>query len=270
MLLQHRSFCFLTLAFVAATGCQSSVEEGANEDDPDSISPDAGWAEEGDADVVEGADAAPTGMVFGNVPKPGVVESHLSGAGHPMMGYSDAPIVVEGVVWHRMVGTLWGTDSWFHQGMAATEYGIGVLATDGAANAGKIIEWIDPAEGHWYGHSSGPVSAPYGDGERFVDRFGVARVNPQTVAIEISGNYGTPLDDAARASLVALTAYYADQRQIPWSEFPNVPGQDRSFVIWHQEFTIGTGKVCPGEVVMGETTPLIAEVKEYLRSYQEL
>ena len=206
-------------------------------------------------------------IVFGKVPKPDHVDSHLN-SNNPMIGYSTQPIVIEGVVWHRMIGTLLGTDGWFHAGHAATAYGIGVAATDGTGNAGKIYEWIDPANGHYYGESSGPVSNPYGDGLTFVQRFGVGRVNPQTVAIEISGNYETPLDEAARASIVQLTAYFADQRKIPWSEFPNVPGQDRSFVHWHQEFTIGTGKVCPGAVVMNETPALIQRVAGVLKQYQ--
>lgn len=206
-------------------------------------------------------------LTFGNVPKLVVTLSHLP-TSNPMIGYSSQPIVIEGVVWHRMIGTLAGTDGWFHAGHAATAYGVGVQATDGAASAGKIIEWIDPANGHYYGESSGPVSSPYGDGLKFVNRFGVGRVNPQTVAIEISGNYETPLDEAARSSIVNLTAYYADQRHIPWSEFPNVPGQDRSFCHWHQEFTIGTGKVCPGSVVMGETSALIQRVAGVLKKYQ--
>lgn len=261
-----RTICLLAFVLPVAGGCESTIDVDTEFEGTDGS---VGSPDSPDAGLPAAPDAGAQAIVFGNVPKPDVYVSHLNGAGHPMMGYSDPTIAVEGVVWHRMVGTLWGTDSWFHQGKAATEYGIGVAATDGINSAGQIIEWIDPANGHWYGHSSGPVSEPYGDGALFVDRFGVARVNPQTVAIEISGNYGTPLDDAARESLVALTAYFADQRQIPWSEFPTVPDQGRSFVMWHQEFTIGTGKVCPGDVVMGETSPLIDEVKEYLRIHQE-
>lgn len=209
-----------------------------------------------------------TDLVFGKVPKPVVTVHHLDYQAHPMVSYSQVPIVVEGVVLHRMIGTLAGTDGWFHAGHAATAYGVGVAATDGTANSGKIIEWIDPLNGHWYGESSGPVSSPYGDGAKFVQRFGVGRVNPQTVALEISGNYDTPLDDAARAAIVNWIAYWADRRKIPWSEFPNVPGQDRSFVHWHQEFTIGTGKVCPGPQVMNETSALIKRVSVVLGEYQ--
>ena len=214
-----------------------------------------------------GAQEAPPvseSLVFGRVPYPAVTERHL-----PLGGWvkSGAPAVPEAVVWHRMIGTLWGTDGWFFGGNAATAYGIGVVSIDGADDAGRIIEWMDPASGY-YGESSGPAKAPYGDGALFVERFGVSGVNRLTKAIEISGNYDTPLDEPARAAIVALTAYFADQRRIPWSLFPMVPDQGRSFVIWHQEFTGPAEKVCPGAVVMAETSALIARVRDVLKAAQ--
>jgi hypothetical protein len=205
-------------------------------------------------------------IVYGNVPYPSVIQSHLP-ASNPMVETSGAPDVPLAVVWHRMLGTLLGTDQWFHAGHAATCYGIGCAATDGTANAGKIYEWIAPRTG-WYGESSGPVSAPYGDGLALVNKVGVNSVNRVSKAIEISGNYDTPLDEACRAALVAMTAYWADQKRIPWDQFPMVPGEGRSFVVFHQELTIGTGKVCPGKVVMDETPALIERIRQYLKGYQ--
>lgn len=207
-------------------------------------------------------------ITYNRVPKPKVTNSHLAYS-NPMIGYSSQTNVIEGVVYHRMIGTLHGTDSYFHSGNAATAYGVGVISIDGSDDAGHIIEWIDPANGHYYGESSGPVNQPYGDGLAFVNRFGTPRVNPQTVAIEISGNYDTPLDDPAKDAIAALSAYYADQRKIPHTEYPAVPGQNRNFTIWHQEFTIGTGKVCPGEVVMNETDDIIQRTKAILKKHQE-
>jgi hypothetical protein len=207
-----------------------------------------------------------TTLTYGKVPYPAVVQSHLP-ADNPMVKTSGAPDIPDAVVWHRMIGTLLGTDSWFHQGHAATCYGIGCQATDGDANAGKIYEWIAPRSG-WYGESSGPVSQPYGDGAALVNKVGINSVNRVSKAIEISGNYDTPLDEACRAAIVAMTAYWADQKHIPWNEFPAVPGEDRSFVVWHQEITIGTGKICPGPVVMSETPALIARTASYMRAFQ--
>lgn len=205
---------------------------------------------------------------FGKVPKPQVLVRHLPYSSN-WIGYSDKEIVIEGVVWHRMVGTLWGTDGHFFGGNAATAYGVGVVSIDGADDAGKIIEWLDPLNGHYYCHSSGPAKAPWGDGKLFVDRFGVARVNPQTVAIEISGLYTTKLDDPARRAIIDITAWLADRRHIPWQTFPTVPDQARSFVLWHQEFTGPAEKVCPGSVVMNETNELIEQVRLKLKRYQE-
>src|SRR4030095_6798496 len=85
----------------------------------------------------------------------------------------------------------------------------------------------------------------------------------------ISGNYDTPLDDPVKDALAALSAYFADIRGIPWHDYPAVPGQDRNFTLWHQEFTIGTGKECPGSIVMNETGDLIERTKAILKEYQE-
>src|SRR4030095_8697659 len=207
-------------------------------------------------------------ITYGNVPKPDMTISHLDYS-NPMIGYSSQTNIIEGVVYHRMIGTLHGTDGWFHGGNAATAYGVGVISIDGSDDAGRIIEWIDPAQGHYYGESSGPVDQPYGDGLAFVNRFGTSRVNPQTIACEISGDYDTPLDEAARDAIASLMAYFADQRKIPLNEFPAIPGQGRNFSLWHQEFCKGTGKECPGSVVMNETDDLIERTRKILKQYQE-
>jgi hypothetical protein len=178
-----------------------------------------------------------------------------------------APAVPEAVFWHRMIGTWRGTDGWFHGGNAATAYGVAVAATDGA-DAGRIFEWMS-RESRFYGESSGPAVGPYGDGAKLIAKVGVGGINRTTKAIEISGNYDTPLDDAARVAIVQLTAYFADQKRIPWNEFPNVPGEDRSFVCWHNEITGIPYKKCPGEEVMEETPALIVRTANYMRQFQE-
>lgn len=206
-------------------------------------------------------------LVFGRVPYPAVVESHLSEP-NPYLVMSGAPndANVEAVFWHRMIGSWHGTNTWFHGGNAATAYGVSVAATDGVG--GKIFEWMARNSGA-YGESSGPANGPYGDGAKLIAKVGVNSVNRTTKAIEISGNYDTPLDEAARKAIVALTAYFADRREIPWTEFPNVPGEDRSFVCWHNEITGLAYKQCPGSVVMAETPALIQRVKDLLRTHQE-
>jgi hypothetical protein len=173
-----------------------------------------------------------------------------------------------------MLGSLWGTDDYFRDTSskggakrALTDYGVGVAAQDGQENAGDILVWNDP-RGNRSPWANGRVSAPYGDGLAFVNRFGVDAVNRDATAIEISGFQTTPLDDKARDAIAGITAYWADQAQIPWDEFPAVPREARSFVIWHQEFTIGTGKECPFTTVMNETSALIERTRGVMKHYQ--
>ncbi len=203
-------------------------------------------------------------IVFGNVPYPDVIKSHFP-TSNPWIG-SGAPAILEAVVWHRMLGTWAGTNAWGQAGNFATAYGVSVKATDGTG--GKIYEWIAPNSG-LYGESSGPVNAPYGDGLALVNKVGVSSVNRTTKAIEISGNYDTPLDADAKHAVAALTAYFADQKHIPWDQFPIIPGENRSFVVWHQEITIGSGKVCPGQVVMDATPEMIQMTADIMKQYQE-
>lgn len=203
-------------------------------------------------------------LVFGLVPYPAVIASHLP-LSNPYVKHG-APSIPEAVFLHRMIGNWQGTDGWFHGGNGATAYGVAVAAMDGA-NAGSIYEWISRESGY-YGESSGPAVGPYGDGLKLIEQVGVGNVNRLSKAIEISGNYDTPLDEPAREAIVNLTAYFADQRKIPWDQFPIVPGTDRSFVCWHSEITGDAYKLCPGAVVRNETSALIARVAQRLKEYQ--
>lgn len=203
----------------------------------------------------------------------------------PHPAYQDRPIVkaeghgqndlgqrtVKGVVYHRMIGTLWGTDAYFRLDHvdALTDYGIGVEAQDGTQNDGLIIRWNDPL-GRQSGWASGPVNGAYGDGLAFVNKYGVNAVNRDQASIEISGKtYDVPLSEKSRQAIAELTAYWADQYRIPWDKWPISDQDGFSFVRWHQEFCIGTGKVCPGTVVMAETNALIERVRGILKVYQE-
>jgi hypothetical protein len=206
-------------------------------------------------------------IAFGLVPYPSMVESHLP-ASNPMVQESGAPEVPEAIFWHRMVGSLLGTDGWFHAGHAATAYGVGVQATDGAQLAGVIYEWIAPRTG-WYGESSGPWQQPYGDGLIYGRAVGAGSINRLSKAIEISGDVGTALDEKSRDAIANITAYWADQRHIPYTEFPLLKAANRSFVIWHNEITGMTYKTCPGHVVMNETEALIERTKRRMQQFQE-
>lgn len=210
-------------------------------------------------------------IVYGKVPKPAVVNRYIPDFGGMAAGWYGKRMVL-GVVWHRMVGNLLGSDDYFRTpGTGLTDYGIGVGGWDASNLDGVVYQWNDPL-GVRSGWASGSVTQPYGDGLAFVNEFaptyGVDIVNRGQVSIEVSGNYTTPLTTASRAKLVALTAYYADQAKIPWDQFPNWPGHGYSFVRWHQEFTGPALKVCPGDVVMGETATLLAAVAAHMKKYQ--
>lgn len=216
-----------------------------------------------------GQGAEPMAITFGRVPVP-VHEKRLvlnSRAWNDL-----GPRTIRGCVWHRMYGTLWGTDGYFRGAAvdrALTDIGIGVAATDGGANDGRCFMWNDP-RGRRAPWANGPTQNTRDDGKLFVDRYGVNAVNRDLFSIEISGNGDTPLSPKARQMVVSWTAYWADQYRVSHETFPAIPGEGgRSFVIWHGEINGGKWGTCPGAVVESATNAMIAEVKALLKSYQE-
>lgn len=216
-----------------------------------------------------GESEEPVSVTFGRVPHPAFHNRPIfkpEGKGQNNLGKRS----VKGVVWHRMLGSLNGTDGYFRNPSvgALTDYGIGVTGTDGKALNGVIYRWNDPY-GYQSGWASGPLSAPYGDGLAFYNKYGLNAVNRDQVSIEISGQYGTALTPESRQAVAALTAYFADQYGIPWDQFPIAPQDGFSFVRWHQEFTGTAEKPCPGTVVIRETNDLIELTRQIMRQYQE-
>jgi hypothetical protein len=177
---------------------------------------------------------------------------------------------VRGVVLHRMQGTLGGTDNYFHQPScpALTDFGIDNLT-------GDMIQWADPT-GAVSGWASGPVDEPYGDGKAFVDKYGVTAVNRDQVSLEFGGWFlqpgapsrEEPVNPVAFERAALFIAHYAHDYGISWDVFPIAPQDGFSFVRWHQEFTIGTGKVCPGGTVMDATDEMIARTQAIMRQFQ--
>lgn len=227
-------------------------------------------------------------LTFGRVPHPPFQDRLVLDVQNGAWDYLGQRAVM-GARWHRMVGTLTGTDGWFRRGAASdglTDYGIGCAATDGPGLAGVIYRWNDPTGKAHSGVSpnrspwaSGPYSSScaYGDGRRNVAERGVNAVNRDGVSIEVSGNYDTPLDDKCRDSLIKLTAYWADQARVPWDAFPTDPARGYGFVKYHKEYCGNPDppescpqgvKACPGMVVVNETPTLFQRIAAYLKSYQ--
>lgn len=241
-----------------------------------------------DPEPIPGEQEQPVSVIFGKVPKPPAINRFISS--NQNMAWNDLGTrlaVPNAFVLHRMEGSLNGTDTYF-RGFAnarqtgiggLTNIGIGVAAMDGSALAGVTYEWNTPEldTQHRAGWANGQVKGAYGDGLKYVNRFGIDAVNRDTESCEISGQLGTALDEASRAAIAGRLAWRADQygavlankgEQFDYSTFPFIPSQDRNFTIWHQEFTIGTGKTCPGPVVMAETDALIARAKAIMERYQ--
>lgn len=210
-------------------------------------------------------------ITFGNVPNPGIEKRILSnseaieGRGWDNLGKRNPKFIVL----HRMVGTLWGTDSWFRRPDVAslTDFGLGVGVVDGANNSGRILQWND-YKGYRSGWASGPVNKPYGDGAAVVAKYGINAVNRDGVSIEVSGT-NQPLSTTDWRALVELCSFLADEMQVPYTSLPLNPHTGINLLIWHQEFTIGTGKTCPFQWLMDNTSRLYADMKAYMKTYQE-
>lgn len=197
---------------------------------------------------------------------------------------------IKGITLHRMQGTLWGTDNWFRRGNGIsdglTDYGIDNLT-------GEMLQWNDPTGAahlvtydnyhdakvgpNRAGWASGPVKDPYGDGAAFVAKYGIDAVNRDRVSIEIGGwflqpgepsSHEDPVAEIAWERVAQFCAHFAHDAGIPWDKYPIVPADGFSFLCWHQEFTIGTGKVCPGKTVMDGTDALIARTQDIMKSAQ--
>jgi hypothetical protein len=164
------------------------------------------------------------------------------------------------------VGTLAGTRTHFKSAPSLTDYGLGIRAVDGA-NAGVIHKYNDPT-GYRSGWASGPVSGAYGDGAAIVNKYGINAVNRDGISVEVSGT-NEPLDDVAWFELVKLCAYWIDYMKVPYTSLPRNPHTGINVLIWHQEFTRGTGKLCPFQWLMDNTDRLYKDIAAYLKPYQD-
>lgn len=179
---------------------------------------------------------------------------------------------VKGFVLHRMLGSLTGTDQYFRQHAGGlTDYGTDNLT-------GKIYRWNDPlglphpgVSANRSGWASGRYNVngdAYGDGRAFVVKYGLNGINRDQVSWEIDGFYGDPWSDTAMKIAAIACAHYAHNYGIPWDKFPIAPQDGFSFVRWHQEFTGPAEKLCPGAVVMNQTSAWIEIVRVVMKAAQ--
>jgi hypothetical protein len=174
-----------------------------------------------------------------------------------------------GVVFHTMVGTLWGTDRYFRTGAPAlTDYGVGGT-TDGPVWDGVILRWNDP-RGRRSGWANGGSDGLEGDGPLFVRTLGVDAINRDLVSIERSdgADITTPVSPKQFESMCALTAYWFDQAHVPWDRFPVNPSVGSGIVthFLHKEFAT---KGCPWAAVADRIDEFQARIRAILRAAQE-
>jgi hypothetical protein len=220
-------------------------------------------------DTTGGGGTAPLNFDPARVPLPAFHKRIINKGSGQGASYYGTRYPYVGVL-HRMQGTLWGTDTHFRSAAALTDFGLD-------HQTGEMIQWCDPF-GELSGWASGPVSSPYGDGAAFLE-WGRAKlggpdiVNRYGVSLEISGYFkqpgssvqaDSPFSDVAKQRAAQWLAHFAQHNKIPWHQFP-IRAEGFSFVLWHQEITIGTGKVCPGQIVMDATPELIASARDILK-----
>jgi hypothetical protein len=209
-----------------------------------------------------------TDIQFGLVPKPAWQDRQIPDANNwawNNLGQRG----VRGVVYHRQLGTNWGTDGYFRGsggGKGLTDFGID-------AYTGETLEWnsylglgrrgISPNRSGW---ASGPWENPPGDGRAFVNAFGTSAINRDLVSFEIDRFYKDPVKQAGLDQIVKLSAYLADQKQIRWDSYPLNPHTGLVFTYTHNEFQ--GHKDCPGEVVLDLIPDIIASTQELLKKSQ--
>lgn len=193
---------------------------------------------------------------------------------------------VKGFVLHRQLGSNLGTNGYFRTLSTGGSAGLTDYGQD--AQTGDVIRWNDPlgaahdvdymmsnnqrVKGHVSanraGWASGVYNGAYGDGLKFAQKYGINAINRDEASWEIDRFYGDAWSAKAMQIAAQACAHYAHDYGIPWDQFPIAPQDGFSFVRWHQEFTLGTGKVCPGDVVMAQTDTFIGLVKAILKQYQ--
>jgi hypothetical protein len=203
-------------------------------------------------------------VVFGRVPHPPFQDRIIQNN----TAWDDlGPRKIVGSCRHSMVGSLSGTDIYFRgeaRNKALTDYGIGG-ATDGTLD-GVIYRWNDP-RGRRAPWANGPTNGLEGDGPAFVRVYGVVGVNRDLVSIERSdgGDINTPMSEKQFESMAQLTAYWADQAEIPWYDFPINPKSGVVTDMEHWEFST---KDCPFAPVRSQTTRLQNRIRAILKQWQ--
>jgi hypothetical protein len=132
------------------------------------------------------------------------------------------------------------------------------------------------------GWANGRISGPYGDALKYIEykqskgEWFPSLANIAGEAIEILGWFpsypvtqDTPVSELTKVRLAQWMASRAHDYGITYIDFPNIPDEmGRSYILWHREWTLGTGKTCPGPYVMGITSELIEMARAIMKAAQ--
>jgi hypothetical protein len=176
------------------------------------------------------------------------------------------PATPKFLVLHRSInGPGQSNSGYFHETCCPALTDLEVIAATGQGRRFVALP------GNISGWANGVVSAPYGDALKWLNlhNFDLNTVNRDGEACEITGTYNDPVSNAAWNWLAQWIASRAHDYGIHWDTFPLIPTEDnRSFVCWHTEFTAGTGKICPGPVVMNYTPTLFERARAIMKAAQ--
>lgn len=169
------------------------------------------------------------------------------------------------LVLHRVQGRARTTAGHFRN--LADPHGRNAL-TDWGVDDDWIYDWNDP-DGRGSRRSpyaSGGTGGESGDGIAYVAAYGRIAINRDGEAVEIDGYFTDDVSQRTFDNLIVCLAWRADRKLgVSHEQWPkNRDGVHALY--WHDEFQ--TEKECPGPVVKGLTTEIIAKVGERLKRFQ--
>lgn len=218
-------------------------------------------------------------ITYGKVPKPKWTERLIPDSQNSAWD-NLGPRLMRGIVYHRQVGTNWGTDGWFRMmwqsngqkgggQMGLTDFGVD-------CKNGETLRWNDHTGKAWpalgvsanrAGWASGPWERASDVGAKFVNAYGANAINRDLISIEIDGMYEDPVLAPAREQIAQLSAWLADQAKVAWTNYPINPHTGLTFVYEHGNFQ--GHKACCGRAVRNTMPEIIARTKEILKQHQE-
>jgi hypothetical protein len=191
--------------------------------------------------------------------------------GYDWLGYRNDP---KALAVHRSQAPSGGSNSgYFHTACCPALTDLEINNLSGAMRRFVRIPGDSPS-----GWANGVVQDPYGDGLAFVNLYGITpAVNRDIESLEILGWFvvpgevseESPLSVEAEENISQWFAWRGHNYGIRWDTFPLIPEEgNRSYIIWHEELTYGTGKRCPGDLVKARTPSMIARAVEIMRLAQ--